>query len=151
MCWRRSLIALTVLTLAVAACAKDSVKQAECKQFQFEGGATTSIRSDAVKSLDAMFVLGGRQRLFSMELELPTKDPRDHVKAIHLSAFFRPLQLGAVECEDFDEIPTTRCYVNLPNASMQVSAVFDRNSQIDLPAAMLEVADQVERSVLNCD
>jgi hypothetical protein len=151
MCWRGSLVALIALPLAVAACAKDSVKQPECKPFQFEGGVTTNIRADAVKSLDAMFVLGGRRRLFSMELELPDKGQRDHLNEVHLSAFFRPLQANAVECQDFDEIGATRCYVSLPNASMQVSAVFDRNSQIDFPAAMREVAVQVERSALNCN
>jgi hypothetical protein len=145
------MVALIALSLAVAACAEGSVKQHECKQFEFEGKVAANIRSDAVKSLDAMIVFGGRRRLFSMELELPDKDSRANLKAVHLSAFFRPLEPGAVECQDFDEIGTTRCYVSLPETSMQVSAVFDSSSQIDFAAAMRDVAAQVDRFALDCD
>lgn len=150
MSWQGSLVALIALSFTVTACAKDSVKQSDCEQFNFEGGVTVNIRSDAVKSFDAMFVFGGRRRLFSIELELPGEGPRDHLKEVHLSAFFRPLQANVVECQDSVEAETIRCYANLPHTSMQVSAVFQRSSQIDFSAELLDVASQVERSALDC-
>lgn len=149
--WRGFVVMLIILSFAVAACAKDSVKQSNCEQFQFEGGVTANIRSDAVRSLDAMFVFGGKRRLFSIELELPEEGLHDHLRAIHLSAFFRPLQSDEVECQEFAETGIVRCYANLPDTSMQVSAVFERSIQVDFSVKMLDVATHVERSALNCN
>lgn len=150
MIWHTPLIALFVIPLAVAVCAKGSVERPECKLYRFEGGVLVNIRSDAVKSSRGMPVSGGF-RLFSIELKLPSDSPRGHLQAVYLSAFFRPLKADEVECQEVTGTGAARCYASIPKFSMQVSTVFDRSMQRDISAATLEVADQVERSVLNCD
>jgi len=123
----------------------------ECKKFRFEGGISTYIRQDLVKTLNARLEAGAPRDIISMELDISGFEQRSALKEVHLSAFFRPLEADAVECQDVAGAEVTRCYTRLSHASLQLAGVFDGDGETDFPAAMRELAEQVDRTVLSCN
>lgn len=149
MCYRNLLFAFLVLPMG--ACANDTTVKSECRRFQFEGGAAIRVRSHAVKTLNARLESGAPRDIISMELDPRVLESPSMVNDAHLSAFFRPLASGTVECRDLTKTTLTRCYMHLPHTSLQVSATFERGNEMDLAAAMREVANEVEKTALSCN
>lgn len=146
------LLALTFISLA--ACASDGPpEEYACKQFQFEDGITAEVREDAVGVLNSRLEFGAPKDILSMEILISnpdemglTVDPRP----VKLSAFFRPLNAGKMTCEAFPEAGK-RCYVDIPNSALQMSANFDSDvSEAKAESVMDVLVVYVTSSVLDC-
>lgn len=152
MAHRCSLLILPFISLA--ACASDGVPgQNACKQFQFEDDVTVKIREDAVGVLSARLEFGAPKDILSMEILIPSPDELDVVanpERVKLSASFRRLTSGGMECEVVSEVRKV-CFVEIPGSPLQMSADFNANvSEADASSVMDVLVDYVATSVLDC-
>jgi hypothetical protein len=150
---------LMIGCVAIISCSATDASSlsSDCDIFTFEDDVTYHVKSDAVRTLSAYDGWFGapKQIVRSMEIEIQNLDQLDasvEIKALHLSAFFRPLQDDRVECQVVQRTGYTRCYADLSETPLQLSAVFDLvdEAEFDAAGAMHALAERVKKSALDC-
>jgi len=126
----------------------------ECRSYRFEGDVEIDVKEKFVKTLNMLLEHRAPEILTSMRLELHGIDEIQlpvSVEEVHISSFFRPLELDQVECQLVEGKESSRCYVDLPEHSLQMAAVFQPEDEQDVGFIMEQLGAWVNSTTLDCE
>lgn len=152
----RRVLLLSVFSLVFSSsCVAGDVQPGnDCKNYRFEGDVEIDVQERFVRTINMLLEHRAPEILTSMRLELHGIEEIQvpvSIEEVHISSFFRPLEMDQVECQLVEGKESSRCYVNLPRHSLQVAAVFQREDDQDIGFVMEQLAAWVNRTALDCE
>ncbi|MCP1726305.1 hypothetical protein J2T60_000270 [Natronospira proteinivora] len=145
---------VAVFILSSACSAGELQSGADCQSYRFEGDVDIQVQDRFVKTINMLLEHRAPDVLTSMRLNLHGVDSIDlgvSIEEAHIAAYFRPLENGQVECQLIESSENSRCYMVLPDLSMQVAAVFRMEDDLNVASIMEDLGDWVRAEALDCE